>query len=236
MTTISAIGSFATGSGSGNTTLSFTAQGASDLIVLGISVADVTKTVSSISGGGPPSSGPGSWVRAGSVLNSNGVHNMEIWYGTVVTTGAGTISATYNASVTGIDVVMNAQEFQATNPRLLWVLDTTGTATFGSTSTVWPTLVPATSVGELYVGNSRLSGNDNDSVTSGYTDNVDPESNSYIYNPGITASTSPTSLNTGGGGNTQAAMFQATSLPLDTRLMGQDTRMINQAIMRSAAH
>ena len=91
----------------------------------------------------------------------------------------------------------------------LWQVDHTGSADTTSATITYPPQTPSAS-GELYIGYASVTGTVSAGATSGYTYYTDAVGNQVIYNPTVSASTSPTgSLSPSGPQSTLAIVFLA---------------------------
>ncbi len=136
--TISAVGSLASNAGNGVTTLSVDPSHVGDALLAVVKVSSATTTVSSLSGGGATG-----WSKLESY--ADGSHDNEIWLSTVTTTGSATLTATFSASVSGVDVDFNAQEFTAgLGSGTTWSKDTgSGQSNSAGSTFDFPSLTPA---------------------------------------------------------------------------------------------
>ncbi len=161
--TISAVGSLASNAGNGVTTLSVDPSHVGDALLAVVKVSSATTTVSSLSGGGATG-----WSKLESY--ADGSHDNEIRLGTVTTTGSATLTATFSASVSGVDVDFNAQEFTAgLGSGTTWSKDTgSGQSNSAGSTFDFPSLTPA-GTGELYFGYARGGGTTSGGGTSGFS-------------------------------------------------------------------
>jgi len=148
-------------------------------------VASSSITVASVSGGGA------TWQKLTNTVD--GV-DVELWLGTVTTTGSSTITVSYSGSISSTSVELSAQEYtSSTGPTTVWSSDVVGNAHNDSSSTTvtFPSLTPSTS-GELYVGYARVQNTGAAGSTSGFTyDVTSPNTNVYIFNPSVSGAVSP---------------------------------------------
>ncbi|MGD0320646.1 MAG: fibronectin type III domain-containing protein [Acidimicrobiales bacterium] len=188
--TISAVGGFVMGYGTGLITQAVSPQNVGDVIVLHAKVAGTgtLPKVSSVSGGGVSA-----WNKA--VSFGFNQHEEEIWYGTVTSTGPSTITVNWSGSVAALGTEYNAQEFTADlGASTVWVVDgsQTGTLTNPSSSTVaFPTLTPSTS-GDVYFGYGQCASDCGAGSTPGFTYGVTWDYNVVTYDPNVTSAVSPT--------------------------------------------
>ncbi len=141
---ITAVGSLVSAHGVALTTLAVSPKTVGDVMVVGI--MGQTLSVSSISGGGVTT-----WKKAAQFQGAEG-NDVELWYGTVTSTGASTITFSWSGTLSnGIEYC--AQEYTAgLGSATVWAADKTGTVNgASSTSVPFPSLT-ATGSGELYVG------------------------------------------------------------------------------------
>ncbi|MGA2037330.1 MAG: hypothetical protein ABSH04_07090, partial [Acidimicrobiales bacterium] len=121
--------------------------------------------------------------------------DVELWLGTVVSTGPQTITVAFSGLLTGLSVELSAQEFTANlGVSTAWTVDQANS--IGMTPAGYfvgfPTLTP-TNPGELYYGyaftqNVALAGG-----TTGFTYTPTAEQKIVAYNPAVTSPTvSPT--------------------------------------------
>lgn len=208
---ITAVGSPTTTNGTAITTQSFTSTTAGNLIVFGTLITNSSRTVTAVSGHGAV------WTL-GTRLSAAAVGvTIELWIGEVVTPGTSNITVTWSASVAGVFVAFDSLAFDAgLGANTVWAVDKSGGQDNASATTcAFPTLVPA-GTGELYVGLGfgdaaalNASGG-----TAGYTMTLDVSDNLYIYNPSISASTSPVSGTTTAQTSHSIALLISAGLPL----------------------
>jgi len=185
--TISAVGSMADSQGTGVSSLAVSPKTAGDALVLTAKISSSSAKVSSISGGGA------TWAKLTSYEDASS-HDLEVWLGTVTTTGSSTISVSYSASVGSSSVELIAQEFTAgLGGASVWTKDVgSGISNATSTTVASPTLTAA-SAGELYVGYSRCPGQVLAGSTPGVTYDPTALGNMFLYDPSVTGTLSPTS-------------------------------------------
>jgi hypothetical protein len=129
--TIAAVGIMAFKAGDDTTTLVVSPQQVGDLLVLTIKANSASVTLSSVSGGGAST-----WTRAEAYTGYSS-HDLEIWTGTVSTTGASTVTMTFSASVTSVYTALASQEFSAsTGTGTAWGMDTEAGISNASSATV----------------------------------------------------------------------------------------------------
>ncbi len=186
---ISGVGSLADSSGTGHTTVSVSPVTVGDALVLSVKVASASISVSSVTGGGV-----GSWSKL-EAYNGYSGHDLELWMGTLSTTGSATVTVTFSGSVSSITTELTSQEFTAgLGPATAWAKDTaSGQSNKKSTTISFPSLTPAGSR-ELYAGFASAATTAGAGTTSGYTYDATTGSNLFIYNPSISAASAPTGV------------------------------------------
>ncbi len=198
----------------GQTTVAVNPTGVGDAVVLGIRITSASVTVSSISGGGAGSS----WTKLQSD-NSDGVHDVELWLGTVATAGAANATITYSSAIGATPVEIVGQEFSSgLGASTVWARDTSGTSVNASSTTVtYPPLTPA-GTHELYAGYAVVVNVGAAGSTAGYTYNLTTTNNNiFAYNTNIGAATAPTaSQNIAGTSIAEGALITATAPPTVT--------------------
>ncbi len=164
-------------------TLAATGQNAGDIWLVGFRVNASTGGISAISGGGVPSTGPGSWAQIGSYVSADSTCNQVVWWGEITTPGSASIVATTSGAPAS--VTMNAQEFSQSGGT--WALDGgDGTAQGGVGTATLPSLTPAGTV-VMYFGFIAASGaNLSAGATSGYTYEIlDGGYDAMCFNVGV---------------------------------------------------
>jgi hypothetical protein len=173
--------------------------------------SSTSAVISSVTGAGAPSSGPGSWVRvAGPLANDSGVYGPEeIWASTVQTPGATTITVNWSGTFTGGTFAV--MEFDAvTGAATTWIIVTDGT-TFDLTSGTtipFPTLT-SVEAGECYCG-IQYSNVGTGGASPGFTTITTGIGRNITYNTDLAAATqySPTGTQTGlGVGDSSVAVI-----------------------------
>ena len=209
--TIAPVGTFATADAVGLTTLADNPQTAGDVLEVFAMAPITTVTLSSISGGGVST-----WTKAVQFDGTIG-SDVEIWYGTVTTTGSSTITFTWSGSVSSHTMEYGAQEFTAgLGSSTVWSVDHTGTTNGSSSTTVpFPSLTPSGS-GELYFGYSVVYNTASAGSTSGFTYPETAESNVAAYNPNVSGAVSPTAAQSPAGISSSAATLMIASPPVPT--------------------
>ena len=200
---ITAVGTLVTKYGSGLATLAVAPKTLGDVEVVG--VMGQALTLKSLSGGGVTT-----WTKGTQFQGSIG-NDVEIWYGTVTSTGASTITFTWSATPTGgIDYA--AQEFTAgLGASTVWALDKPGTTNgASSTSVPLPTLAPSGS-GELYFGFAVVANTASAGATTGFTYAVTSDSNGVAYDTNVSGSVSPTATQSPAGTSSSAGVLLTAS-------------------------
>jgi hypothetical protein len=185
--TISAVGSMADNQGTGVSSLSVSPKTAGDALVLLVKISAASATVSSVSGGGA------SWAKVSSYEDSSS-HDLEVWLGTVSTTGSSKISVTYSTSVSSDSIELIAQEFTAgLGSASVWAKDVAAGQSNASSASIASPSLSAASAGELYVSYSRCPGQVLAGSTPGFT--YDPTSlgNMFLFDQSVTGTVSPAS-------------------------------------------
>jgi hypothetical protein len=199
----SAVGSLASQvSTTGGTTLSVSPLNLGDLMVVTVETGAAVQ-VSSLSGGGVTT-----WTRA--LQWAPAGTDREIWYGTVTTTGASTITFALTGSTGTHNIEYDAQEYHTSVP-VTWGLITSGQQTnASSTNMALPTLAPSTS-NEVYVGLVVVPNTPTGGTTSGYMFTTTSWGNTFVSNADCTvAPQSPVATqNTAAASDTFAALFLA---------------------------
>jgi len=142
-------------------------------------------SLTGLSGGGCPASGsglPGAWQRIAGPLTNSSSAKIELWMGRVTSVGAATITMTIGT--TGATTRLNCKEFytSASGTVTAWSVDgAAGSRNGTGTTDLFPSLTPA-GANRLYVGFGTNGGAANvGSQTSGYSLELDPGSNPFIY-------------------------------------------------------
>ena len=186
-TFIRAVGPFVNNNATGLSSLSVSPQAVGDALVLGVKISSSSVTVSSISGG------HATWSKLTNSVDSSQTRDVELWLGTVTSTGSASISVTYSGSVSSINTELDVQEFSnGTGSSTTWTKDVVGASQNDTSSTTitWPTLTAA-GASELYVGFGRAASTPSAGGTSGFTYNTSTNSDPYIFNPNISGAVSP---------------------------------------------
>ena len=186
--TIAAVGTLVDGAGDGVATLAVSAQHVGDLLVLVVKADSTSVTATSMSGGGV-----GTWTRAEGPYAGYSGHDLEIWTGTVTTTGASTVTVSFSASVTSVYTGLAAQEFSASSgTSTVWGIDTkAGISNASSTAVAFPALTP-TGTGELYFSYMAVAQSGSAGTTSGFTYTVTADGDVASYDTSVSAAVAPT--------------------------------------------
>ncbi len=191
---ITAVGTMASNASTAVTTLAVTPQHVGDLMLLAVKVASTSISASSVSGGGV-----GTWTRAEGPYTGYAGHDLEIWKGTVSTTGSSTITVTFSGSVTSISTGLVSQEFSGTGSGTTWGVDTgAGISNASSATVTFPKLTPSAS-GELYFAYAAVANTASAGTTSGFTYGLTPDGNVATYDTNVSAATQPTATQSPAG-------------------------------------
>jgi hypothetical protein len=218
-------------SGTAIATLAVSPVTVGNLVVVTGMVHSATIHYTTLSGGGVTT-----WTHlVGPFVGTSGVNSQDMWMGVVTATGSSTITAASSAALTGLTTGITAQEFTVNNPAVTWALDTTGTISNATSTTVtFPSLTPAKS-GELYMGScGSVAGVTSNTQTAKYT-SITTALNfgiqETLYNPQLlTGAQSPTMTQASGLSWAVAVLISAT-LPAS----GSHIRMISQAVNRASS-
>src|ERR1039458_9320636 len=182
-----------------SSSLSVSPKTQGDALGLSVKVSSATATVTSVSGGGATN-----WTRLVS-FQDNASHDLELWLGTVSTTGTSSITVNFSSSVSSNSIELAAQEFTAgLGSSTLWTKDAAaGQNNALSTTIASPPLTP-TETGELYFGYSRSPGEALAGSTSGFTYGQTADGNMVLFDPSVSSHVAPTS--TQSPANTSAAV------------------------------
>jgi hypothetical protein len=186
--TVAAVGSLASKSGTDITTLAVSPQHAGDLLTLAVKVSSPTVTVASVSGGGVTS-----WTRVEGPYTGYAGNDLEIWTGTVSTTGASTISVSFSGAVTSVYTGLASHEFSASSgSSTVWGTDAHGGISGASSTTVtFPKLTP-TGTGELYFGYAAVANTGSAGTTSGFSYGTTADADVVAYDTGVSGAVQPT--------------------------------------------
>ena len=215
--TPSAVGSLANGAGTGVTTLAVTPQHAGDLLALAVKVGSASVTASTVSGGGVAT-----WARAEDYTGYSGT-DLEIWTGTVTTTGASTLTVGFSTSVSAIYTGLAAQEFAGLGAGTVWGIDTgAGVSNASSATVTFPKLTPA-GAGELYFGYAAVANTASAGATTGFTYATTADGDVAAYDTAVSAAAQPTATQSPAGLSGAAAVLitassSASTLPTVTGL------------------
>lgn len=192
---ISASGAIFTASGTGTASLgvsSFPRIG--DMLMVTTHIASATVHIASLSAPGVTT-----WTHVGGAVS--GTHSVDVWLGPVTNENAiSSITFTGSAAITATVNSYTGQIFTAGGQGTSWSVDgslATLNNAASSTTITYPTLTPAGSA-ELYFGYGIATGTPalTTGATAGYTVAVDGANNAVMYNPGVSAVQSPTTLQT----------------------------------------
>ena len=148
-------------------------------------------TVSTVSGGGVTT-----WHRSNGGPTIDTQHGQELWWGTVTTAGASTITVTYSSvpgtanSAASLDV----QEFHSSiGAATVWAVDANGVVDTGVATTTpnYPALTP-TGSHRAYFGYLSVIGSVSAGSTPGVVYQPDLRGNQCAYNIDVSASITPT--------------------------------------------
>ena len=206
---ISAVGSMSYSSAAGVTTLSVSPQHVGDLLALVVKISSSTITASSVSGGGV-----GTWARAVGPYSGYGGDDLEIWTGTVTTTGPGTVTVAFSSSVSAIYTGLAAQEFAASGSNPSWGIDTgAGISNASSTTVTFPKLTPQGS-GEAYFAYDAVANTGSAGTTSGFTYTTTSDGDVAAYDTGVSGAVQPTAIESPAGvSGGVAVLITASSTP-----------------------
>lgn len=202
---ITAVGTIDLASGSGLTTIDIVSTTAGNCLVLyAHAPGSSSRTVTGVSGGGCDD-----WQKLAGPINATGSTTVtEVWFATVDTAGASTITVTWSSSVAGQTCRYGVQEFTSGGGvGTQWIQDGAGGTRDNSSSTTitWPTLVPS-GAARLYVGRALLQNTGlTTGATAGYVVQLDGANNQFIYHLSVSTSQSPTSQQNTAGYSAPAA-------------------------------
>jgi RHS repeat-associated protein len=202
---ITAVGSLAERFGSN--TLSVSPVNSGDIEALAIQgQPESSPVVSSVSGGGVTT-----WSKAIAYPGSGTSSDIEIWWGTITSTGSSTITVTWTGSNPSYRE-LDAHEFSA-GSGTTWSVDKTGDASNSSATSYNMASLTPSGTGELYFGLAVVGGDTATAgSTSGVTYNVDDNGNLLAYDTNVSAALAPAGSQTGGTGvDSAAALFIASS-------------------------
>lgn len=183
---------------------------AGDEMVLTTQIPTGGVSVSSISGGGVTT-----WNKVIANAGNGTVNRVEMWVGTVITTGSSTITVTYSSSPGAEEIA--ATEFTAAgvNANTSWGIESSAAQlnSTASTTVTYPNMT-AVNGSELYVGYAQVQ---NPPATSGSTTGFNyiqtsTQHNMITYNTSLAANTAyqPTATqNSSGQSNSVAAILTA---------------------------
>ena len=196
-------------SGAGITSLTVTPYNVGDILVLTTDTTTAADYVKSISGGGVSV-----WTTVGSNPIQGGTKEVEMWMGTVTSTGSGVsaINVTYNAAAGANEIT--ATEFTASgvNANTNWITASEASTyyTTSGTTVTYPALSTQTS-NELYIGYGQSPGAGSAGASAGFTYVSTLQSNELAYNTNLAYATAytPTSTIVSDPFNSVAALFYA---------------------------
>ncbi len=193
--------------GAATTTLSDSPANIGDLLVLTTQIPTGSDSVSSISGGGVTT-----WTKVNVAPSGGSVNRVEMWMGTVTTTGAGTITVTY-ASGPGTNEI-TATEFTAAgvNSSTVWGVDKTGASLNSSSNTISYPNLTSEGAGEVYVGYAQAQNAGTAGSYTGFSYIVTGQNNVITYDTSTAAATAytPTATEaTAGQSNAVGAIITA---------------------------
>lgn len=203
--------------GAGTTSTLAASPTATNNIMVAASLVNNTARTATLSGGGCTD-----WQRVGSVYaDTFYICNWEIWIGRIITTGASTMTWTWNGSVAATNVSVFNQEFGSTVP-CIWSGDVSAGRTNGTTSTTvtCPTVAPTSGDNELYFGLMYHGSTATAGSTTGFTYkvNLSTDVGSIVYNPTVSASSAPTFTQSPTNQSAGiAALIEATPLVIPTQ-------------------
>ncbi len=185
---ITSVGTTSGAAAKGISTLAVSPKALGDLLVVLVKVDSGSAKATSVSGGGVAS-----WSLA-TTYAGYANHQFSIWTGVVTSTGAATVTVGFSASVSGIEVGLEGQEFSsALGTSTVWGVDNGGGISNASGSTTtFAALTPA-GTGELYIGfNSVSNANASAGSTPGFTYAVTPDGDIVAYDPSVSSTVQPT--------------------------------------------
>ena len=185
---ISAVGRLTDVQGDGVSSVPVSPKNRGDALVLTVKVSSATATVTSVTGGGATA-----WARLVS-FSDNASHDLELWLGTVSTTGASSVTVRFSSPVGSRNVELTVQEFTAgLGPFTLWAKDAAAGRNNASSGTIAsPPLTPHRT-GELYFGYSRSPGKALAGNTPGFTYERTADGNVVLFDPRVSAAVAPKS-------------------------------------------
>ena len=205
---IAAVGPFVGNYANGLSTLSVSPLAVGDALVLSVRISSSSITVSSVSSGGS------TWTKLTNSADSSQSRDVELWLGTVTSTGTSTITVSYSGSVSSITTELNVQEYTyGTGSSTTWTKDVVGASQndTSSTTVTFPSLTP-TGTSELYVGFGRVANTPSAGSTTGFTYDISPAENPFIFDPNVSGAVSPTSSQSPSGASvTVGALIEASS-------------------------
>ena len=209
--TVAAVGTLAFKAAAGTTTLAVSPQHVGDLLALVVKVESSTVKASSVSGGGVSS-----WTRAEGPYAGYSGYDLEIWTGTVSTTGASTVTVGFSGSVTSVYTALASQEFSASGSSPVWTVDTGGgISNASSTTTTFPSLTPS-GTGELYFGYAAVANTASAGTTSGFSYAATSDGDLSAYDTSVSAPVQPTAKQSPAGVSGAVAVLISASTTTST--------------------
>jgi hypothetical protein len=225
--TVTAIGPLASGSGIGVSTLSVSPKNVGDLLTLAVKVdaSDVDSSnvdVTSVLGGGVSL-----WTETEGPYNRNDDQDLELWIGTVTTTGPSVITVHLEGETTPVDTELTTQEFSSSlGSHTYWSVDIyadAGIHNVPSKNVTFPALTPHGS-GELYFGYASGSSTGSAGSTPGFTYSVTPGGNIVTYDSNASAPVQPTADQEAAGASDAVASFILASSSIPSTVTGLSPR------------
>jgi hypothetical protein len=196
-------------------TVSVSPTTAGDEMVLTTQIPTGGVTVTGIAGGGVP---VGGWNKVIANSGNGTVNRVEMWVGTVATTGSSTITITYSASPGSNEITTTEFTAAGVNASTSWGIESSGAQlnSTASTTVTYPNMT-AVSGSELYVGYAQVQ---NPPASNGVGCNTtnfsyqltSTQHNMIAYNTSLTANTAYQPIacqNTSGQSNTVAGVLTA---------------------------
>jgi hypothetical protein len=196
-------------------TVSVSPTTAGDEMVLTTQIPTAGVTVTGVSGGGVP---VGGWNKVIANSGNGTVNRVEMWVGTVATTGSSTITVTYSASPGSNEITTTEFTAAGVNASTSWGIESSGAQlnSTASTTVTYPNMT-AVSGSELYVGYAQVQNPPANNGASCNTTNfsyqlTSTQHNMITYNTSLTANTAYQPIacqNTSGQSNTVAGVLTA---------------------------
>lgn len=214
--TISQVGSMWTANNNSGfcTSITINPTNIGDIVAVVIELkysAASNRTVSGITGTGITWQGTATFQR----FMADGVHSVEVWYGTVTATGSHTHTVSYSSTTGQVAGSINGHQLTSTaGSTTVWSVDTTGFNDPNTTanSFPYPALVSALDK-ECYLGYLAITGSATGNSGGGWTDTTDLRGNWDTLNPNI-GNAGTTASHSQSSGSTQlwftvGVLFQA---------------------------